>query len=549
MSNASQRIADLSPAEKRALLAKLLRKEASESRSFQPLSYNQQGIWFLYQLAPESMVYNVNFAARIRSNVDIPALRRAFQALVDRHPALRTTFSVRSGQPAQQVHQELGVHFVETDASGWNSEVLKSRLLEEAYRPFDLERGPVLRVNLFTCSAQEHVLLLVVHHIAIDFWSLAVLLTELGVLYPAEKAGVQALLPALDSQYTDYVRWQAEMLAGPEGERLWAYWQKQLAGQLPLLELPTDRPRPPVPTYRGASYDFHLNDELSRRLKALAKAQGATLYMVLLAAFDVILNYHTGQEDLLVGSPVLGRSRAEFEGIVGLFTNPVILRANCSGNPTFEAFLAQMRHTVLTALEHQDYPTLLLVERLRPARDLSRPPLCQVMFVLDKPHQLAEQGAPVFVLGDNGLRMNPGGLELEAVPLEHRAATLDLVMLTIETTHSLSVSIRYNSELFDAATITRIAKHFETVLHHVTTQADARLNAIKDMLAGMDRQQLAAIRQKYREANVQRLKTVKRVAVSVSQLRSDGANGYGTPRQSGDLPYLHLNGAAPGSNH
>jgi hypothetical protein len=549
MSNASHRIADLSPAEKRALLAKLLRKEASKSQSFQPLSYNQQGIWFLYQLAPESMVYNVNFAARIRSNVDIPALRRAFQALVDRHPALRTTFSVRSGKPAQQVHQELGVHFVETDASGWNSEVLKIRLLEEAYRPFDLERGPVLRVNLFTCSAQEHVLLLVVHHIAIDFWSLAVLLTELGVLYPAEKAGVKALLPALDSQYTDYVRWQAEMLAGPEGERLWAYWQKQLAGQLPLLELPTDRPRPAVPTYRGASYDFHLNDELSRRLKALAKAQGATLYMVLLAAFHLILHYHTGQEDLLVGSPVLGRSRVEFEGIVGLFTNPVILRANCSGNPTFEAFLDQVRHTVLAALEHQDYPTLLLVERLRPARDLSRPPLCQVMFVLDKPHQLAEQGAPIFVLGDNGLRMNPGGLELEAVPLEHRAATLDLVMLTIETAHSLSVSIRYNSELFDAATITRIAKHFEIVLHHVTTQADARLNALKDILAGMDRQQLAAARQQYREANAQRLKTVKRVAVSISQLSSDGTNGYGTPRQSGDRPHLHLNGASPSSKH
>jgi non-ribosomal peptide synthetase component F len=203
----------------------------------------------------------------------------------------------------------------------------------------------------------------------------------------------------------------------------------------------------------------------------------------------------------------------------------------------------------LAALEHQDYPTLLLVERLRPARDLSRPPLCQVMFVLDKPHQLAEQGAPIFVLGDNGLRMNPGGLELEAVPLEHRAATLDLVMLTIETVHSVSVSIRYNSELFDAATITRIAKHFEIVLHHVTTQADARLNALKDILAGMDRQQLAAARQQYREANAQRLKTVKRVAVSISQLSSDGTNGYGTPRQSGDRPHLHLNGASPSSKH
>jgi hypothetical protein len=526
MSNASQRIADLSPEERRALLAKLLRKEANESQSLEPLSYNQQGIWFLYQLAPESRVYNVNFAARIRSDVDIPALRRAFQALVDRHPALRTTFCVRSGKPAQRVHPHLAVHFVETDASAWDSEVLKTRLLEEAYRPFDLERGPLLRVNLYSCSANDHVLLLVVHHIVIDFWSLALLLTELGTLYPAERAGAQALLPALDSKYTDYVRWQAEMLASAEGERLWVYWQKQLAGQLPLLELPTDRPRPPVPTYRGASHDFHLNYELSSRLKALAKAQGATLYMVLLAAFQVILHHHSGQEDLLVGSPVLGRSRAEFEGVVGLFTNPVILRANCSGNPTFEAFLGQVRQTVLAALEHQDYPTLLLVERLHPARDLSRPPLCQVMFVLDKPHQLAEQGAPAFVLGDSGLRMNPGGLELEALSLEHRAATLDLVMLTIEAAHSLSVSIRYNSDLFDAATISRIAKHFETLLHHVTTQPNARLNALRSILAGVDRQEMAEIRGQYREANLQRLKTAKRIAISVSQPGSDGANGY-----------------------
>lgn len=547
MSNASQRIADLSPEERRALLAKLLRKEANESQSLEPLSYNQQGIWFLYQLAPESRVYNVNFAARIRSDVDIPALRRAFQALVDRHPALRTTFCVRSGKPAQRVHPHLAVHFVETDASAWDSEVLKTRLLEEAYRPFDLERGPVLRVNLYSCSANDHVLLLVVHHIAIDFWSLALLLTELGTLYPAERAGAQALLPALDSKYTDYVRWQAEMLASAEGERLWVYWQKQLVGQLPLLELPTDRPRPPVPTYRGASHDFHLNYELSSRLKALAKAQGATLYMVLLAAFQVILHHHSGQEDLLVGSPVLGRSRAEFEGVVGLFTNPVILRANCSGNPTFEAFLGQVRQTVLAALEHQDYPTLLLVERLHPARDLSRPPLCQVMFVLDKPHQLAEQGAPAFVLGDSGLRMNPGGLELEALSLEHRAATLDLVMLTIEAAHLLSISIRYNSDLFDAATISRVAKHFETLLHHVTTQPNARLNALRSILAGVDRQEMAEIRGQYREANLQRLKTAKRIAISVSQPGSDGANGYGTPGQSGDRPHLHLNGASPGS--
>ena len=405
----------------------------------------------------------------------------------------------------------------------------------------------MLRVNLFTCSANDHVLLLVVHHIVIDFWSLALLLKNSARCIRRKGPAHERCCLPLDSQYTDYVRWQAEMLASAEGERLWAYWQKQLAGQLPLLELPTDRPRPPVPTYRGASYDFHLNYELSSRLKALAKAQGATLYMVLLAAFQVILHHHSGQEDLLVGSPVLGRSRAEFEGVVGLFTNPVILRANCSGNPTFEAFLGQVRQTVLAALEHQDYPTLLLVERLHPARDLSRPPLCQVMFVLDKPHQLAEQGAPAFVLGDSGLRMNPGGLELEALSLEHRAATLDLVMLTIEAAHSLSISIRYNSDLFDAATISRIAKHFETLLHHVTTQPNARLNALRSILAGVDRQEMAEIRGQYREANLQRLKTAKRIAISVSQPGSDGANGYGTPGQSGDRPHLHLNGASPGS--
>jgi hypothetical protein len=549
MSNASQRIADLSPEDRRALLATLLRKDGSAAQSFQPLSYNQQGIWFLYQLAPESMVYNVNFAARIRSAVDIPALRRAFQALVDRHPALRTTFSMRSGKPAQRIHQHQALHFVETDASAWTGDALKARLLEEAYRPFDLERGPVLRVNLFAGPGTEHVLLLTVHHIVVDFWSLALLLTELGSLYRADTTRVQVQLPALGTQYTDYVHWQAEMLAGPEGDRLWAYWRRQLAGQLPLLELPTDRPRPAAPTYRGASYDFNLSDELSSRLKTLAKAHGATLYMVLLAGFQVLLYHHTGQDDLLVGSPVLGRSRAEFEGIVGLFTNPVILRANCSGNPTFEGFLDQVRKTVLAALEHQDYPTLLLVERLRPARDLSRPPLCQVMFVLDKPHRLAEPGTPAFILGESGLRMNPGGLDLEVLPLEHRAATLDLVMLTIETPHSLSISIRYNSDLFEVATIARIAKHFDTLLHHVTTHPRTTLDALSGVLSTSDRQQLTAALQQYKKAGRERLKAARRVATHIFEHHTDNANSYVTHRGLGDPSHPGLNGSSAASKH
>ena len=482
-------MADLSPNEKRALLAQLLRRKAGESQPFHPLSDNQQGIWFLCQFAPESSIYNVSFAGRIRSDLDIPAFRRAFQALVDRHPSLRTTFAVHAGKPVQQIHDRQPVHFEAIDASAWCEDELQTRLVEETQRPFDLERGPVMRVGLFTRSAQEHILLLVIHHIVVDFWSLAVILNELAVLYLAEQAGRPAALPPLDLQYTDFVRWQSGMLASPAGERLWDYWKKQLAGPLPVLNLPTDRPRPPIQMLRGAQHDFTLDDDLAQQLRALAKAEGATLYMVLLAAFELMLYYHTGQEDILVASPMAGRSRAEFEGMVGFFANPVVLRADLSGNPTFRVFLGQMRQTVLAALEHQDYPTLRLVQRLRPPRDLSRPPLCQAMFVLDKPHRIAELAVPAFAAGETGLRMGHGGLVMELLPLERRAATLDLVMLVIETTGSLATSIRFNADLFDAATIARMAGHFHVLLESVIRDPAAAIGDL-DILTGAERRQL-----------------------------------------------------------
>src|SRR5579859_5531527 len=482
-------IANLSPDEKRALLAQLLRRKAGGFQPFHPLSDNQQGVWFLCQFAPESSIYNVSFAARIRAELDLPAFRRAFQALVDRHPSLRTTFAVQSGKPVQQIHEHQPVHFEEIDASTWLEEELQNRLVEETQRRFDLERGPVMRVSLLTRSAQEHILLLLIHHIVVDFWSLAVILNDLGMFYPAEKAGRPAALPSLDLQYTDFVRWQAEMLASPAGERLWDYWKKQLAGPLPVLNLPTDRPRPPIQMFRGAQHDFTLNEELARRLRALARAEGATLYMVLLAAFELMLYHHSDQEDILVASPMVGRSRAEFEGLVGFFANPVVLRANLSGNPTFRAFLGQVRQTVLGALEHQDYPTLRLVQRLRPPRDLSRSPLCQTMFVLDKPHRLIEQAGSTFARGETGLRMDLGGLVMESIPLERRAATLDLVMLIIETTGSLSASIRFNTDLFDAATIARMAGHFHTLLESVLRDPSAAIGDL-EILTDAERQQL-----------------------------------------------------------
>jgi amino acid adenylation domain-containing protein len=482
-------IADLSPNEKRALLAKLLRRRASEPQTFHPLSDNQQGIWFLNQFAPETSIYNVSFAGRIRSNLDIPALRRAFQALVDRHPSLRTTIAVHAGKPVQQIHEHQMVHFEQTDTPAGRDDELQTRLVEETQRPFDLERGPVMRVKLFSRSPQEHILLLVIHHIVVDFWSLAVILNELGTLYLAEKAGRPACLRPLDLQYTDFVRWQAGMLAGPAGERLWDYWKQQLAGPLPVLNLPTDQPRPPIQMFRGAQHDFTLDADLARRLKGFAKAEGVTLYMVLLAAFELMLYQHSGQEDILVASPMVGRSRAEFEGIVGFFANPVVLRADLSGNPTFRAFLGRVRQTVLAALDHQDYPTLRLAQRLRPPRDLSRPPLCQTMFVLDKPHRVAELAVPGFAGGETGLRMSLGGFEMELIPLERRAATLDLVMLIIETTGSLAASIRFNADLFDAATIARMAGHFHALLESVIHDPAIAIGGL-EILTGTERRQL-----------------------------------------------------------
>lgn len=477
MSDISKLTAELSVEEKNALLAQLLHKQASQSKYELPLSSNQQALWFLYKLAPKSWANNVLFAGRIHSHVDIPALQGAFQALIDRHPSLRTTYTENDSRPVQHVHNHLKVHFEETDASAWSQDELNNRLLEEAHRPFDLERGPMLRVNLFTQSATEHILLLIGHHIAIDFWSLTILLDEIRVLYPAQKASTQAPLPPLELQYTDYIRWQTGMLAGAEGERLWVYWQRQLAGSLPVLNLPTDRPRPPVVTYRGASHVFKLSEELTRQLKALAKTESATLYMTLLAVFQLLLYRYTEQEDILVGSPTNGRSQREFERIVGNFINPVVLRADLSGNPTFKAFLAAVRHTVQDAFKHQDYPFGLLVERLAPTHDPSRSPLFQVLFTLHKLHRF-EELSEFIVPSHTEARIDFGGLSAEPFALPQQEGQVDLILEMIETGGELSGVWKYNTDLFETATIARMAGHFQTLLEGVVADSDQNVSTL-----------------------------------------------------------------------
>lgn len=502
MSDTPKRIADLSPEEKRAYLAQLLRKKAgieadgkgprvtSTPSPFLHLSQGQRALWFLHRLAPGSAAYNLLYAAHIRSTLDVPALQRALQTLIQRHPILSSTYTMRAGEPVQRFHPGQKVPVEVIDASTWSWEYLYQQVQEEGDRPFDLEQGPVLRVKLFMQATQDYVLCLTLHHIAIDFLSLDQLIDELPVLYAAERVGVQAPLPPHVAQYTDYIRWQSDLLAGSEGERLWTYWQQQLAGELPLLNLPLDRPRPPVQTYRGALHKFEPGEALSRQLKALAGAERVTLYMLLLAAFQVLLYRYTDQEDILVATPMVGRSRAELEKIVGYLTNPVVVRTSLSGNPSFKELLGQVRHTVIEAIEHQDYPFPLLVERLQPKRDASYSPVFQAVFVWDKARDFEQVSqASRFGQGETATRMAQEVLRLEQIILAQQGAAFDLTLRMSEVEGSLSAELNYNTDLFNATTIARMEKHLRTLLEGIVAHPEQCISDLP-LLTGAERHQL-----------------------------------------------------------
>jgi amino acid adenylation domain-containing protein len=466
----------LSAQEKRVLLARLLQERAGDPEQRYPMSQGQRALWFLSQLAPESWAYNTLFSARILSEVDSSALRQAFQALVDRHASLRTTYVVHAGEPAQVVHDFHKVHFEQIDAAGWSSEALQERLIEESHRPFDLENGPVFRPYLFTRSTNEHILLLTGHHIAMDLWSYMVMIGELGTLYPAKKAGAECALPPLKAQYTDFVRWQSQMLAGPRGEKLWRYWQSRLAGELPVLNLPTDRLRPSVQTYHGDSFVFTLGRQLTGELKALADAERTTLYTVLLAAFQTLLYRFTEQEDILVGSPMAGRSRSGFERIVGHFVNVAVLRSSFSDDLTFRELLAQVRGNVLSALDHQDYPFSLLVEKLGLSRDPSRSPLVDVVF--DYESLSVDGGEIVQLLGGGEQHVKLGDLELVPYPVAQQEGQFDLVLHAFENESGVQAAFVYNTDLFDADTIARMAESLQTLLEGISANPDQSLSVL-----------------------------------------------------------------------
>ncbi|MET0647237.1 MAG: amino acid adenylation domain-containing protein [Pyrinomonadaceae bacterium] len=453
------------------------------------LSHGQSALWFLHRLAPDSAAYNVVGAARVSGELDVDALRRAFAALAERHPLLRVTFESRGGDPAQVVRDDAALCFVEEDAAGLDEAGLNARVAEEARRPFDLERGPVFRVTLLTLAGGERLLIFSAHHIVTDLWSQAVLVSELGAAYAAEVSGESSLGPAPAADYADYVRGQRAALAGERGVLLREFWRRQLAGELPVLNLNLDFPRPPVQTYEGASESLTLDPETAARLRELARRSGTTLYTVLLAAYQALLHRHTGQNELLVGTPTSGRHDARFQRLVGYFVNPVVVRSRLDGDPSFRQFLARARAEVLEAFEHQDYPFPLLVEELCPSRDMSRSPVFQTTFVFESAPAFADPALTAFVLGERGARLKLGPLALESVRVEQRIAQFDLSMVVAELGGGLAVSLQYNRDLFKASTVRRLLGHFRALAEAVAGDPERPVSEIP-LLTEVERRQL-----------------------------------------------------------
>ncbi|HEX2162700.1 MAG TPA: condensation domain-containing protein, partial [Thermoanaerobaculia bacterium] len=432
-----------------------------------PLSFGQQRLWFLWQLQPDSGFYNVPMAMRLTGRLDLPALAAAFTGIVARHEALRTALETVGGAPRQRIEPPRPVALPLIDLSGLPAARREAEARRAsarlAARPFDLAAPPLLRVAAWRFAAERHLALLAMHHVASDAWSVGVLARELAALYAAAAEGRPSPLPELPVQYADYAWWQRRRLLPEDGARYQgqlAFWRERLGDVPPPLELPADRPRPPVQSHRGDRFDFDLAP-LAPALRRLGREHGATLYVTLLAGLTALLQRVTGQTDVTVGSPVANRTRSELEGLIGFFVNTLVLRVDAAGDPTFAELLERARHQALAAQEHQDLPFETLVEAIKPPRDLSRTPLFQV--------QLAVQNVPTS-------RMEVSGLVLEPVEPESTSSRFDLTLFVFERGDELRGRFVYSTALFDRATIERTASHLSTLLAAAAAEPGRRLS-------------------------------------------------------------------------
>jgi amino acid adenylation domain-containing protein len=483
------RLAGLSR-EQRALLFERLRRKkeqaAAETRiprrdpgsSVVPLSFAQERLWFLHRLQPASAAYNMPLALVVHGALDAAALEAALNEVARRHEALRTVFWETDPQPVQVILPAERRPLPRVDLSALPAAVraaaARQLAFEEGQRPFDLERGPLLRATLLRCGPREHGLLLNMHHIVSDGWSMGVLVREIGVLYGAAREAVPPPLPELPIQYADFAVWQRQWLTGEELARQLAYWPERLAGAPTSIDLPRDRPRPPVQSFRGARTSFAYGAPLTAGLRALARRRDATLFMVLLAGFEVLLGRYSGQDDLLIGSPIANRNRYEIAPLIGFFVNTLVLRADLAGDPTFEEFLERVKRTSLDAYSHQDLPFERLVEELRPERHLSHNPLFQVMFAL--------QNAPAGEADFPGLSLAPLQFDLPE-------ALFDLELNFGEMGDALALMVTCADGIFEPATVRRLVDQLERLLAAAAAAPAKRLSELP-LLAAAERHQL-----------------------------------------------------------
>ena len=385
-----------------------------------PLSHGQERMWFIDQLEKGNSIYNRPVFIRLNGDLKVPVLEQCLNEIISRHEIFRTTFPAVNGQPLQVISPlqplTLSVRDISRLPEGEREAEVRRQATDEAALSFDLDRGPLIRARLLRLGEQEHILLLTMHHIVFDGWSEGILFQELSVLYESFSTGQPSPLSPLPIQYADFAVWQRQWLQGEISDSQLAYWKKQLGGAS-VLELPTDHPRPPVQTFRGSKQCFFVPKSLTERLKAISREEGTTLFMTLLAAFQTLLHRYTGQDDIIVGSPVAGRNRTDVEGLIGFFVNTLILRTDFCGDPNFRELLGRVRKVALDAYAHQDLPFEKLVEELHPHRNSSHSPLFQVLFVL--------QNAPTRALRLAGLTTTP--LEVES-----ETATFDLSLLMVE---------------------------------------------------------------------------------------------------------------------
>ncbi len=442
-----------------------------------PLSFAQQRLWFIDRLEPGSSVYNFPAAVRLTGPLNLAALSRSLDEIIRRHEALRTTFAIADGRPVQLIAPTLKLTLPLVDLQMLPERERESALrrlaAEEAQRPFDLAEGPLIRATVLRLGEDDHVGLLTMHHIVADGWSTGILIRELATLYESYCSARPSPLPELTIQYADFAHWQRQWLDGEVLESQLSYWKQQLAGA-PLLELPTDHPRPAVQSFRGASQTFVLPHNVGESLKALSRREGVTLFMTLLAAFQILLHRYTGQDDLVIGTPIANRNRLEIEGLIGFFVNTLVLRADLSRNPSFSGLLRRVRDTCLGAYAHQDLPFERLVEELRPEPDLSRNPLFQVMFVLRNasPQEIALPG-----------------LSLKPVEIDTGTTHFDLTLHVADSDHGLVGTLAYNPDLFEAGTITRMLAYFRGLLETVAATPEHRLSDLT-ALTEAEREQL-----------------------------------------------------------